>query len=149
MIDVKNANAVSEVLHYLKGINQVDIDKLPNKLINFLEENASKDYICDFDYTKPLSELDVLDETKGLLGLICLNYWCETEEEKAEFRQKLNENENQYQKELREKYNPDDIFKNDIVAEVQTSSVATELPSSIQKENIFIRIINWFKNIRK
>lgn len=149
MIDVKNANAVSEVLHYLKGINQVDIDKLPNKLINFLEENASKDYICDFDYTKPLSELDVLDETKGLLGLICLNYWCETEEEKAEFRQKLNENENQYQKELREKYNPDDIFKNDITAEVQISSTATELPSSIQKENIFTRIINWFKNIRK
>ncbi len=149
MIDVKNANAVSEVLHYLKGINQVDIDKLPNKLINFLEENASKDYICDFDYTKPLSELDVLDETKGLLGLICLNYWCETEEEKAEFRQKLNENENQYQKELREKYNPDDIFKNDITAEVQISSTATELPSNIQKENIFTRIINWFKNIRK
>ena len=149
MIDVKNANAVSEVLHYLKGINQVDIDKLPNKLINFLEENASKDYICDFDYTKPLSELDVLDETKGLLGLICLNYWCETEEEKAEFRQKLNENENQYQKELREKYNPDDIFKNDITAEVQISSTATELPSNIQTENIFPRIINWFKNIRK
>ena len=100
MIDVKNANAVSEVLHYLKGINQVDIDKLPNKLINFLEENASKDYICDFDYTKPLSELDLLDETKGILGLICLNYWCETEEEKEDFKKKLNANEIQYKKEI-------------------------------------------------
>lgn len=148
MVDVKNANAISEVLHYLKGINQTDIDKLPNKLMNFLEENASKDYICDFDYTKPLSELDLLDETKGLLGLICLNYWCETEEEKAEFTRKLNENENQYQKELREKYNPDDIFKKDTLAEVQASDTA-DLPSNIQKENIFTKIKNWFKNRRK
>lgn len=148
MVDVKNANAISEVLHYLKGINQTDIDKLPNKLMNFLEENASKDYICDFDYTKPLSELDLLDETKGLLGLICLNYWCETEEEKAEFTRKLNENEDQYQKELREKYNPDDIFKKDTLAEVQVSSTV-DLPSNIQKENIFTKIKNWFKNRRK
>lgn len=148
MVDVKNANAISEVLHYLKGISQTDIDKLPNKLMNFLEENASKDYICDFDYTKPLSELDLLDETKGLLGLICLNYWCETEEEKADFTRKLNENENQYQKELREKYNPDDIFKKDTLVEVQVSSTV-DLPSNIQKENIFTKIKNWFKNRRK
>lgn len=148
MVDVKNANAISEVLHYLKGINQTDIDKLPNKLMNFLEENASKDYICDFDYIKPLSELDLLDETKGLLGLICLNYWCETEEEKADFTRKLNANEDQYQKELREKYNPDDIFKKDTLAKVQASDTA-DLPSNIQKEKIFTKIKNWFKNRRK
>lgn len=145
MVDVKNAKAISEVLHYLKGIRQIDIDKLPKGLLNFLEENASKDYICDFDYTKPLSELDLLDETKGMLGLICINYWCETEEEKAEFKKKLNANEIQYQKELRERYNPDNIFKNDTKVEVQISDSAN-LPSKIQKEGIFVKIIKWFKN---
>lgn len=148
MVDVKNAKAISEVLHYLKGIRQIDIDKLPKRLLNFLEENASKDYICDFDYTKPLSELDLLDETKGILGLICINYWCETEEEKAEFKKKLNANEIQYQNELIERYNPDNIFKNNTKVEAQISN-STNLPDKLQKENIFVKIIKWFKNLIK
>lgn len=148
MIGEKNAKAISEVLYYLKGIRQIDIDKLPKKLLNFLEKNASKDYICDFDYTKPLSELDLLDETKGMLGLICINYWCETEEEKAEFKKKLNENEIQYQKELRERYNLDNIFKDYTKVDVQISNL-TNLPDKIQKENIFVKIIKWFKNLIK
>lgn len=148
MIGEKNAKAISEVLYYLKGIRKIDIDKLPKKLLNFLGKNASKDYICDFDYTKPLSELNLLDETKGMLGLICINYWCETEEEKAEFKKKLNENEIQYQKELRERYNPDNIFKDYTKVDVQISNL-TNLPDKIQKENIFVKIIKWFKNLIK
>lgn len=148
MVDVKNAKAISEVLHYLKGIRQIDIDKLPKRLLNFFEENAAKDYICDFDYTKPLSELNLLDETKGILGLICINYWCETEEEKETFKKNLNTNEIQYQKELREKYNPDNIFKNDTKVEIQVSS-SSNLPDKIQEENIFMKVIKWFKNLIK
>lgn len=146
MINIKNANAMSEVLHYLKGIRKVDIDKLPKKLLNFLEENASKDYICDFDYSKPLRELKLLDDTKGILGLICLNYWCETEEEKNNFKNILNENEIQYQKELREKYNVDNIFKNSPDSEyrpVANDKVLTE----VKKETIFTKIKNWLRNI--
>ena len=37
--------------------------------------------------------------------MICLNYWCETEEQKNNFIKHLNENEIRYQEELKEKYN--------------------------------------------
>ena len=42
MVDVKNAKAISEVLHYLKGIRQIDIDKLPKKLLSFLRKMPQK-----------------------------------------------------------------------------------------------------------
>lgn len=80
--DIKYATAMTEVLYYLKGIRQEDVDKIPKKLIKYLKENALKNYECKFDYTKPLTELNLQEETKGLIAMICLNYWCETEEQK-------------------------------------------------------------------
>jgi hypothetical protein len=47
--------------------------------------------------------------------MICLNYWCETEEQKSKFVNHLKINEQAYQEELKRKYSIDDIFKqNDI-----------------------------------
>lgn len=36
MVNVKNKNAMAEVIHYLKGIKQEDIDKIPKKFIQLL-----------------------------------------------------------------------------------------------------------------
>lgn len=112
MINVNNANAMAEVIYYLKGIKQEDINKIPKKLMQYLNENASKEHICSFDYNKPLKELDILDEARGIIGMICYNYWCVTEQQKEQYLKKLSMNEQQYQEILHEKYNPDNIFKN-------------------------------------
>lgn len=111
MIGINNANAMAEVIYYLKGIKQEDINKIPKTLMQYLNENASKDYMCDFDYNKPLKELDILDETRGIIGMICYNYWCVTRQQKELYLKKLSQNEQQYQEILHKKYNPDDIFK--------------------------------------
>lgn len=79
MISEVNADAMAEVIHYLKGIRQDDIDKIPKKFMQYLNANASKEYVCKFDYNKPLKELKLLDETRGIIGMICYNYWCTTE----------------------------------------------------------------------
>lgn len=43
--------------------------------------------------------------------MLYLNYWCISEEEKQELKNKLNENEKTYQVDLNEKYSYDNIFK--------------------------------------
>lgn len=111
MVNERYGIAITETLHYLKGINQEDINKIPNKFMIFLKENALNNYSCNFDYNKPLKELNLTNEAKGLIAMICLNYWCETEEQKMKFRNHLSKNEQHYQEELRKKYNIDDIFK--------------------------------------
>ncbi len=102
--------AIVEVLHYLKGIAKEDIEKIPPKFINYLKSHADPNYVCQFDYTKPLNELKLHPETKGLLALICLNYWCTTEEEKKLFLARLSENE---QKHLEQLYKNNNIFNKD------------------------------------
>ena len=156
MVDEKYGVAITETLHYLKGISQNDVNKIPNKFMNFLKENSLQDYKCDFDYTKPLNELNLTDETKGLIGLICLNYWCKTEEEKSKFKEHLNKNENQYQVELMKKYNPDNIFKNETKPKViEQETISNTLNENITqntelteiKENFFQKIMRRIKTI--
>lgn len=104
------SEAATEVLEILNNMNPEDINKIPKKFINFLEENCSKIYKPNFDLKKPIDELNLDSKTQALLGIIYLKYWA-NEEEKMEFNKKLKKNEIKYQQEIREKYNPDKIFK--------------------------------------
>lgn len=115
MVNEKYAIAMAETLHYLKGINQNDIDKIPSKFMKFLKDNASQEYVCEFDYTKSLKEQSLRNETRGLIAMICLNYWCETEEQKDNFKKHLKQNEIKYQEELQKKYNINEMFKKNIL----------------------------------
>ena len=145
MVSVRNANAMAEVIYYLNGIKQEDIDKIPKKFIQYLNENASKEYKCDFDYNKPLKELNLLDETRGIIGMICYNYWCVTEKQKEQYLKRLSQNEQQYQKKLDEKYNPDNIFENKILDFIENTTNPTEITE--YKESIFKKLINKLKSI--
>ena len=111
MIDVKYEYAMAEVLHYLKGIRKRDRDKIPKKVMSFLELNAAKNYECDFDYNKPLNELNLFKETKAIIAYICLNYWCVTQQQKERFLKQLNKNKGSHQEQLRRKYDIDNLFK--------------------------------------
>ena len=139
MVSVKNANAMAEVIYYLKGIRKEDINKIPKKLLQYLNDNASKEYKCNFDYNKPLKELNLLDESRGIIGMICYNYWCVDEFQKKQYLDRLNINEIRYQEILREKYNPDNIFKNKNEKIIENSGTTTEMIE--YKENIFKKLI--------
>lgn len=144
MVNERYGIAMAETLHYLKGISQDDINKIPDKFITFLKSNASQNYECKFDYTRPLKELNLKNETRGLIAMICLNYWCETEEQKNSFIEHLNKNEKKYQEELREEYNIDDIFKKkEFIPKVEKTTEnidKNKLPVQAKRENIFKRV---------
>ena len=144
MVSVKNANAMAEVIYYLKGIKQEDINKIPKKLLKYLNDNASKEYKCDFDYNKPLKDLNLLHETRGIIGMICYNYWCIDEIQKKQYIDKLNINELQYQEFLHEKYNPDNLFKNKNEKNIEEPVKNTEMIE--YREPLFKKIILKIKN---
>ena len=147
--NIKYKIAMAELLYYLKGIRKEDIAKIPQKLMVFFLENASKDYKCKFDYNKPLNQLELQEETKGLIAMICLNYWCETNEQKKNFIRNLNKNERKYQEQLREKYSPDNIFKNQTIntIPIQEKTYNNETSMIEYKESFFTKIMNWFKSL--
>lgn len=142
MVNTRYANAFKEVDYYLKGIREEDIEKIPNKLKEFIKENASESYLVDFDYNKPLSEITISKEAKGIISIICLNYWCENEEEKREYLGLLNTNEQEYQKILREKYNPENIFKSDRSINLNSNAVLSDDDNDIDNSDDNIININ-------
>lgn len=150
MIDVKYEYAMAEVLHYLKGIRKADRDKIPKKVINFLEENASKQYECDFDYNKPLCELNLFKESKAIIAFICLNYWCVTKSQKERFLKQLSKNKKMHQEQLRKKYDIDNLFKpieraysNDEIEDEKETAYNTAMIE--YKESLFMKIVNKIK----
>ena len=54
------------------------------------------------------------------------------------------ENERNYQKELRKKYNPDEIFRSEETEKEQEDYFPTAID---EKEGIISRIVNFIKNI--
>lgn len=144
----KNKKAMNEVLHYLKGIKEEDIQKIPEKLLKYFEDNKIEGYECTFDYNKSLNELDneLSEEAKGYIGVIALNYWCENEEDKKKLLSKFNENERIHQEIKRQKYNPDNIFNN---GNALNESKKIENEPTVIKENIFKLIWKKFMSIFK
>lgn len=140
---------MSEVLDVLNRFDEEDIKKIPKKLIECLKENSDKNYINNIDYTKPIKELKLHDETIYILDMICFNYWCENDLQKKEFLYQLNKNEQRYQEELREKYNPDNLFKNlNNSSEKIQDNISTETAMVEYKEKNFIqRLFDKIKNL--
>lgn len=147
MLNQRYAEASVEVLDILEHMNANDLEKVSNKFIEFLKENASKNYICNLDYSKKLNDMEIKEETRGLLALMYEKYWC-PEEEKEELKKKFYENEQKYQKELREKYNLDNIFSKKQENIIKPENNETQLVE--YKETFFKKILNkikaFFKN---
>lgn len=147
MVSVAYSEAAIEVLDILKHTRKEDVDKIPKKFIEFLENNKSKTYIANLDHKKTIKEMELKPKTQALLGLIYLKYWA-NEEEKLEFRKKARENEVNYQKELNEKYNPDNLFKSRKTIDMDKTEFEEQTALvEIKKETIIQTIINKIKNI--
>jgi len=144
MIDIEFEEAAVEVLDILSHMKSKDVERIPKKFIDFLEQHSSKIYKSQIDYTKPIEETRLKQKTYDLLGVIYLNYWAD-EEGKDIFLKKINKNEEKYQMELREKYNTDNILKNRNIQVENTNEVALVE----YKESIFRKIINKIKYIFK
>lgn len=113
MVTKEFAEASAEINEILKYMPDEELKKIPSKLREFFREVASKDYVTNINPDLPLDEQDIKEKTKDIIALIYRNYWC-SEEERKELDQKLIENDRKFEEELREKYNPDNIFKNNV-----------------------------------
>lgn len=149
MVSTSYSEAATEVLAILDNTETEAVNKISKKFLKFLKENSSKTYKPEFDTTKPIKELKLKPKTEALLGVIYLNYWA-NEEEKIAFKNKAKENEIKYQEELREKYNPDNMFrKNTTVIEKQqeNTQVQETALTEIKKDTLIQKIINKIKEI--
>lgn len=144
-LSINTRQAYSEVDELLNLITEEEKNAIPKKLRDFFKEEKDPSYNKNINANVAIKEQNLKKETLAIMASLYLKYWCKDENEKQELLIIFAENEERHQKELREKYNPDNIFKNDnIINEVHKENEDTSLRMQIveYKEPIFKRIIN-------
>ncbi len=136
-----------EILEILKYMDEVYVDKIPKKLIEFFEENKEKNYSFKYNSAVELEKQNLNDNTLALLAMLNLNYWCESEEHKKELIAKYNDNEQKHQEELRKKYNLDNIFKRcNQEKSIEENIVKEEVAMVAYKDSILKKFIKKIKS---
>ena len=102
----------SEVLEVLELLGEYYINKLPSKLVKLFEENKSEEYVTHIKSNVPLKDQKISEDTLAIIAILNLQYWCEDENEIRRLKEIYQKNEEKYQKELQEKYNRENLFKN-------------------------------------
>ena len=147
MFSNEYGEAAVEVLDILDNTNKSDVDKIPSNFIKFLVEIASEDYKVNLDHSKLISEMNLKEKTKEILGVIYINWWCD-KKDKENYMKKIKELEMKRQAEINEKYNPNKIFENknkiqEYTNETKMDTVQNETVTMIEyKESIFKKIWN-------
>lgn len=154
MVTQKDAIGISQFLHYIKKFDSEVVNRIPKKMMSFLNENADKDYVCDFDYNKPLGELELTPEAHALIGLVCYKYWCETEEQKQALKAKWKENEKIKEAELEKEVSPEYLFRTSRLKDEEREKELEEereheanLIAVEEPKGIFGKIIAFFKGL--
>lgn len=104
-------DVAKETIELLNYFDSKFISKISTKFLHFLEELAQSSTInVTIDKKKKLKDQNVSEECKSLISLIYYDYIA-NEEEKKKIEKIWSDNELVYQQKLRERYNPNDIFK--------------------------------------
>ena len=127
-VDTQTKQAYSEIDEFLSLLDEKTRNEVPTKLRELFKKEKDKNYHKEINTIIPIKEQNLKKETLALIALLNLQYWCKDEKEKERLKQVYANNENKYQDELRQKYNPDNIFKN--------SNQSTQKDTEEQREKI-------------
>lgn len=146
-MDVKTKETYSEVYSILNILGESYIKRIPTKLYQIIKEEKSNEYNPKYDSIIALEQQNVKKESLSMIALLHLNYWCDSQEEKQKLKELLKNNEEKHQAELREKYNPNNIFKNKNYLTENEEQTTNESVAMVEyKESIFKKIFNKIKS---
>ena len=126
----------AEAIAVLENTEDSLLKKIPSKLIEVLQEKADElGRKVNLDYSKSYHEQNISEEARGIIILIYRDYWC-SEEQKNEINRLMEESEQKYQEELREKYNPDKIFEQTTAVKTMSNPLTENYTGDIIKDEI-------------
>ncbi len=144
--NVFDKKAFSEVIEILNHTDKEIVGKIPQKFIEFLFENADKDYIPNINFYDENWEKFIQEDTQAILALLYRDYIV-SEDEKIELLNEEQEERLKLEGEQREKYNPDNIFKKkNLEKKIQTDNVQLiEIKETSWFKKILNKILNFFE----
>lgn len=145
-------NSLSELSEIIKNLGEKIRAKIPNDVIDYIENNKSQTYKWNYNPDLPLDEQNMLPETEELLTAIYRDYIC-TDAEKEKVDEVLVDNENYIEESNRNVIENEKIEKSlnvDTIAQNYKSreeEFISNSPAIVEKQNFFVKIINKIKSI--
>lgn len=115
-MDTLYSKAYTEVVEILKYLPYEEYSKIPKERIKFYEGHMDKDYIYKINPEINLSEQKISKETNAILITLFRDYFA-TDSQKDRLNELLDRNQKEADKEKREKFDPNEIFKKNIKKE--------------------------------
>ncbi len=144
MENIEYSNSLYQIYEIIKYMAPNLKARIPKKFISYFENNKSKDYNWKIDEVLPLEKQNLLLTTKEILTVLYRDYICD-DLEKIKVNKILNDNEIEYQNQLKEKYNFEDIFKNKSNKEKNTTIENEQISVITYKKSFLSKIINKIK----
>lgn len=140
------AKAYTEVLEILKYFSEEEYSKIPKEKIDFYKNNMDRNYNYNINPNiNPnidLSQQYISKEANAILISLFRDYFA-TENQKKTLNNLLNQNQNKLENIKREKYNSNDIFKNNY------NSIIEGKDNIQEKSLVNVSNIKWYEKIWK
>lgn len=138
---------LDEVLKYL---NTEELEKIPYEIRNAIKEKKDKNYVWNYDESKDLSDQNLNRKTIAMLSYLNMEYLLN--DEQRMLMEKLHRlNEEKLERLKSKKYNPNNIFKNNV--NEKTERIGTVDDSSEIEKNEKVKMVvkeeKWYEKIFK
>lgn len=147
MVDTED-KVYSEVYGLIQLAGKSYLNMLPNKVKITIDEKRDKSYLPVYDIDVPLEKQNVQKDSLAILANIQYNYWCRTEQEKISFLKELKQIDIDKEKAMREKFNPDEIFKKSKYNNQNNEKEEVAL-AEVKKEKWYERVFSFFNSFFK
>lgn len=140
--------AFSEVEQIINLMPSNLASRIPLEFKQIIQLEKSKTYMSNI--TEPIEQCELKTETIIILALIYRDFLC-SKEERSNLIARDTHNLVELEKELREKYNPDNIFKNRNTIQYSQEESQTEQTAVVEyKEKTFLqKLFNKIKHLFK
>ncbi len=140
--------AFTEVNEIIKMMPDELVNKIPSKFREMIEDERDKEYNPNIQ--EPLEKCKLKNETIIILGLIYRDFLC-SQDEKRRLQERdareLQEVQKAIEDEIRQKYNPDDLFKKKNENNKEHQNFEETAITVIQKEKWYKKIFNIIKGL--
>lgn len=143
MEQIKINDVAKETVMVLKYFEENFTSKIPSKFILLLNRLAQESNIDVYiDKGKKLNEQNISEECKDLISLMYYSYIAD-ETEKEKIGKIWRQNEELYQNKLKEKFDYDNMLKNNLENKLVDNKA---LPAIISKPSLIQRIVKALKS---
>ena len=150
IIEMEEMNKrLCEVEYILNKLEKSYQGKIPKEIWQFINENKDKTYVYNYDDNKKLIDNNIHIDTIAILTYINIQYLLNEEQKKLINNKLLNDN-SIFENKMREKYNPDNLFKKqkNEVLNYANSDTTKETAIITYKEKSFLqKLFDKIKNL--